>query len=355
MQRLGSWFVKKLDKDGDGRVTIDEVEDIVEETSEKIRKAAAPVQSFLQKYKWTGELAAGYVGCFYGGNFSHLYLCAAAFKSTEGQQVLSHLAELRDITKESTKRFVEHMGSDGAIIVASSSGTASNDGSPDDQESDGSVEVPSNTFMALLSSIEPDRLLSCVRSVYTGFLVALCSTINDNAAKLGLGLTLGDRIATFMMSIVERCMDSAEQKMIAADAANDNDEKTAADKKKDEKKLALKKKQTNKTLAWTKLVVRGACSSLGVFISWKLKDMAATWSTCHWGGHKISTSFFQLVAHEDAALQEMLGFAMGGLGFAYHVRHFNNPQLPGLLQPFLMPLSLLESVLRGITLGSSQI
>ncbi|CAD7927070.1 unnamed protein product [Amoebophrya sp. A120] len=357
LNRVGSWFVKKLDKDGDGKVTIDEVEEMVEDANNRIRKTIAPVQGFLQKYRWTAELGVGYVGCFYGGNFSHCFLCASAFQSAEGQAVVKNLKELQQITRESTKRFTDSLGADGAILVAASSGSASNDGSP----SDDSVEIPSSTFMAILTSVEPDRISKCVRSCYTGLLVALCSAINDNAAKLGLGLTLGDRIATFLISIADRFMSEAEEKIALEDgsaAIEDNANDANADDSKEGKavvpfnKKKGKKSQTQ-ALAWTKLAIRGCASSLGVYISWKLKDMAATWSTCHWGGCKIATSFFELMAHEDAALQEMLGFGIGGLGFAYHLRHFNGPELPTVLKPILMPFTFLEAFLRGITLANN--
>ena len=47
MQRIGSWLATKLDKDGDGKVTVDEVEEIIDETTSKITKTVAPVLLLL--------------------------------------------------------------------------------------------------------------------------------------------------------------------------------------------------------------------------------------------------------------------------------------------------------------------
>jgi hypothetical protein len=38
------------------------------------------------------------------------------------------------------------------------------------------------------------------------------------------------------------------------------------------------------------------------------------WSTCHWGGVKMAQAVFSLLKHDDDALEEMLGLAIGWWG-----------------------------------------
>ncbi|CAD7938499.1 unnamed protein product [Amoebophrya sp. A25] len=354
MQKLGEFVMSKLDKDGDGKITVHEVEEMVEETSEKLKKGVEPIRSLLQRYRWTAEMGVGYIACFYGGNFSHCFLCATAFQSAEGEEVMRNINELRKITSESTMKFVSHIGGEDGAIVVSSTGTNSNEHSPTDSGSERKVEIPSTTLLAAISSIDPERILRCMRSIYVGFLASLCAAVNENAAKFGLGLTLGDRITSFIMSVVERFMDQAETRISGAVEDGDaRDSHVSTVSKAEDEKALVQKQSIQTTLAWTRLGVRAVASSLGVYVSWKLKDMAATWSTCHWGGITCIGAFCHLVGHKDAAMEEMLGFGLAGLGFAFHLRSFSKPAVPTLLSPLLMPVTLAETVLRSMTLTSS--
>ena len=144
--------------------------------------------------------------------------------------------------------------------------------------------------------------------------------------------------------------------------------------------------------AWARLGVRAVCSSGGIYVAWKLKDVAATWSCCHFGGFQLVKALFDILKvsvnskkelddeqvefdnakkgvikaesddekekksllADDDALREGAAFCVAALGFMFHLRHMPQckPPLPFLLGLPLFPLHLMEKTLRALTLAS---
>ena len=216
--------------------------------------------------------------------------------------------------------------------------------------------------------------------------------MNDNAAKLGLGVHLGDRISTFLISLMERVMaprpagrgrgsgkggaggeDGAVGSWtggwtlanLTGGLVGANSDSDAADKSPaadgaeggaeaaNNAELTQEQRQLRDTLAWTKLGLRTVCTSIGMFISWKLKDMAAIWSCCHWGGVKVARALFNVLKHEDEALCEVAGLAVAWYGFVFHLKNFNKPNLPLPMAMALGPLKLFEGMLRTMVMRSA--
>ncbi len=104
--------------------------------------------------------------------------------------------------------------------------------------------------------------------------------------------------------------------------------------------------------------MRTACSAFGVFVSWKLKDMAATWSACHWGGVKVASAIIEALNEKGVhgvnhAMQEMVGLGIALYGFAFHLRHLNSPPLPVLVLLPLGPALIVEKLLKWVTLAGN--
>lgn len=67
----------------------------------------------------------------------------------------------------------------------------------------------------------------------------------------------------------------------------------------------------------------------------------------------MAQALFNVIKHEDQALCEMIGLAIGAYGFAHHLRHLNRPPLPLLLSLPLAPFSLMEALLKTLMLSSN--
>ena len=65
--------------------------------------------------------------------------------------------------------------------------------------------------MAFLSTVDPAKLVECITSLYKAFLIALCAALNNNAAKFGLGLALGERISTFLLAVSDKVLLKVEE------------------------------------------------------------------------------------------------------------------------------------------------
>ena len=92
---------------------------------------------------------------------------------------------------------------------------------------------------------------------------------------------------------------------------------------------------------------------IGVFLSWRLKNIASTWAVCHFGGSRIAQGLFRLAKHRDASLQETLGLCLAAMGFYHHMRFMNRPPIPLSIHIFLTPMTLLETLLRSLTLAKA--
>jgi len=301
-----------FDKDGDGKVTIDEIEDVTKETITRFSRYAEPVKKVMARNKHVVNLCSGYVTLLYSGHFSHLFLCYASVKSTEWVRLRENFTELVNLSSEAREKFEKKVGN-GPLFVT---------------KNDGNIRVPERTVLAFLTSIDPARLTDVCRSLYSSVLVALCSAIDQNAAKLGLGVHLGDRISTFIEVLMQKMSSKVE---VGGDKDEEEDEVNA--------------------LTWGKLGFKTVCTTFSIWLSWRLKDACAAWAACHWGGVKIAEATLGLLKHDDDALKEMLGLILAGYGFAYQLRHLNRPPVPGLISFFLAPAYILEAGLRTLALS----
>lgn len=313
-----------VDEDGDGKISIEELEKARLKAWHEINKRSSPVMDWLKKHYWAVDLTVGYTAVFYGGNFSHCFLCANSFSSAESETLKKNWGELVDETKETKEKIMANVGKDAIILEKNQS-------------------VSSGTLLGLLSCVDPQKIINLCRSMYQGFLIALCSSLNENAAKFGIGVELGDRITNFILNMADKYVENVKGKV------EDEDEK-----KDDEEEEAKRKAKRNaaEVYAWTRLGLRAACTTIGLVVSWRLKDLAAVWTCCLWGGQKLAKSGFRALGHHDAMLEDMLGVALGWYGFAYHLRYLSYPPLPFYLGLPLAPMQLAETALRAMTIGN---
>jgi len=298
-----------FDKNNDGKVTIDEIEDVSKEYYKRLSTYGERVKHLMQKNQPFVDIVSGYVTLLYSGHFSHLFLCCASIRETEWVRLKENVSELSNLGSEAKQHFQNKVG-DGAIF---------------ESKNDGKIRVPERTVLAFLASIDPAKLTAVCRSLYCSILVALCCAIEQNAAKLGLGVHLGDRISTFIWSLMSKLSSKVE--------VGDDENKPG-----------------DPSLTWGKLALKTACTTFSIWLSWRMKEACAAWAACHWGGVKIAQATLRLLNRDDEALKELLGLILAGYGFAYQLRYMNRPPVPGLISLFLTPAYILEAGLRSIAL-----
>lgn len=299
-----------LDKDGDGKVTLEEIEGAQRELKHRIGAAVTPIKRIIDNNRPVVDIVLGWSALLYSGHFSHLFLCCASIGNSEWANLREKVDDLCSMGVEVKEHFSENMGDEPVFNC----------------KDDGMIRVPEKTLLALLGSIEPARVTKVFQSLYSGLLVALCTSVDQNAAKLGLGVQLGDRISTFLWSIANKMMCKVK---VEDEPGN----------------------ESNQALSWGKLGLRTICTTISLWLSWRLKDMCAAWAACHWGGVKIAQATLRLLNHDDDALKEMLGIILASYGFAYQLRHLNRPPVPWLISFLLTPVYLLEAGLRSMSLS----
>eukprot|EP00397_Hematodinium_sp_SG-2012_P041023 GEMP01045087.1.p1 GENE.GEMP01045087.1~~GEMP01045087.1.p1 ORF type:complete len:304 (+),score=57.02 GEMP01045087.1:347-1258(+) len=297
-----------LDADNDGNVTLKEVEHAQREFADRVNRIYQPIKSLLIRNKPIVEMCLGYTSLCYGGHFSHLFLCCTSFNNTEWNQLKTNVADMCDIGHDAKDKFEREVGN--VPLVR--------------RTDEGQLHVSNRVVLGMLQSIDPARLTQCSTSLYRGLLVALCTAVDQNAAKLGLGVHLGDRISTLLWSCMQRVTRNVK-------IGSDDD--------------------TGDSLTWGKLALKTLCTTVSVWLSWRLKDACASWAACHWGGLKIAQGTLRLLRHDDEAVKEMLGLVLAAYGFGYQLRHFNRPPIPWFFTICLCPVFLIEAGLRTIALS----
>lgn len=379
-----SSIYSQIDADGDGNLTLEEVQEATRRVLSLFVQRKDRLKTFLNSHHNASQLSFSLFLLLYGGNFTHLYLGLSAFGSAQGAEIKAHFDELLLIGGESVQR----LGKDTVLVGSGEPCVESKPLScvqPDIAGGGGeersprelilkakTVSVPPTLFIALLRCIDPQKVLNCVRALYSGFLAAFLASVNENAAKFGLGLSLGSRISVFLLSVVEG---GARQKLSSLSAEirelqtgfslqrlrtlrlklMDSVRTTLQEMQSPSDELETKESSQDVEvpleLVWRRVGVKAVCTSLGLLLSWRLKDAAATWSVCHLAGVKFAEALFRLLKVRDAAMEQVLGAFLGWWGMARHVKAFNRPQMPILLRLLLFPLVGLEGILKGVAIS----
>ena len=75
--------LQKLDKDGDGNVTLEEIDAAAKDGLHKVYETLQKVYKLFVAYELYCRGIIGGVATFYGAHFTHLFLAFQAFQSAE--------------------------------------------------------------------------------------------------------------------------------------------------------------------------------------------------------------------------------------------------------------------------------
>lgn len=198
--------LQKLDKDGDGNLTLEEIESSAKDGIQKASDTLQKVYKLFVAYELYCRGAIGGVATFYGGHFTHMFLAFQAFQSAEASSTIkANFLELIEVAKETRAKFVREAGGQHATLLKLNGHLGHVDMKDRMSVINAATEtVNIKALLAGLKCVDPQRVADLVKSMYGGVLVALCTTMNDNAAKLGMGLHFGERVSNFLISLFDK-------------------------------------------------------------------------------------------------------------------------------------------------------
>lgn len=312
MDRLLGW----VDQNDDGRVTLDEVEQEAERLRRRAVAVASPVVRFCEAYRPWLQAGVGGITLFYGGHFKQSLLFYCGFEATQKEALLAQLRELREMYSAARSKIREDYGE---VVLADYGDRAGAEGGG--QGGDAAAQR-APLSLVVYRAVDPNRFLSVARCLYSGLCVGLAATMNESAARLGLGVQLGRRLCDFVAPAIGLVPREGEAGRPAPDP-------------------------------WSLLALETACTGLGLTVTFLFKGWAALWTTTSMGSALLVDASAEILGDlalwpqgdaQTLALQSSK-VALAAVGFYSQMLHWGCAPIPWYLQVPLAPARLVETVL----------
>ena len=284
----------------------------VEETLTSLYVQALP-------YKRPILLAGGFAACFYGKNFKYSILFSQTFATTGYPSVAPALKELVRSYKRGKKAFKASV--DPEMM------------NPSDDQNSLLLEAAKGVFLA----IDPKKVWAVLKASYIGLSASFGAVLSESAAKIGIGMNIGDQVADAINSIfsplIQKLLIVMRDKALKENSLIDDD-----------------------TLrSWLDAVVSFLSTCLGVYVAHKVDDLIYLFSACLTGATLAIDNAILLFTKKNKK-RSSLRFkhtaivSLAAYGFFYQ-RVLGRGHLPFLLRLPLAPLALIETVLASMALS----
>ena len=267
----------------------------------------------LRPYRRSIMMTGGFVACFYGKNFKYSILFARTFWTSGWRTLGPAIDELQ----ASYQR--------GKIAAAKAA----------EESEDVSDELSFlAAFRGVILAVDPAKLLQVLKSAYVSISAAFAAVLSESAARLGLGVSLGDHIADAVNAIVAPFI----HKLLT--------------KYRDPVQDALKDQNLidDATIRqWLDAIIAALSTALGVYVAHRVDDVIFLYSACVAGATLCVDNAGLLLGFRQRNFKWAI-WGLAGAGF-YYQRILGKGQIPILLRLPLTPISLGEATLRSIALS----
>lgn len=306
------------------------------------------------------RVGVGWTLLSYGGHFKQLAVMYASLEATHFTLLTSEFARLKEAyaTVRSRLRIRNRHRSQGqggpdadvagALVIAR-------------KMSGGMFEVPVAELVAAVG--DPRPLIEVLVRIHGASVACLCAVLNDNAARLGIGVHFGQRLAAVVTPTLVNLILGPED--VSDEAAMENIDITiqqtqssadgtqlARDAQAARQTQVLARPGPDPSRIWVEIGLEGVCTALGLALAYWLRSWAALWTACGLGGRMTATALCDVCDVTPGGGSAFFGSALGGLGFAFHLRHGGHPSIPKWLQLPLAGPRLLEFGLTALTADS---
>ena len=204
-------LVTLLDEDGDGEISWAEIQGGARGAFHRCEEALTRAWRVLAPHKTKLLAGAGIISCFHGANFKYTILFAGSFQTTAWPRVKPALTALTASYKAGKREFVKNApqlkAARDTLKRCSRELEACGDG--DDaarariiKEAAHAALLLRRTSTSLFAAIDGPKLLEVCKEAYLGCFAAFAAVLSSTAAKVGVGMGLGTKLANAVNAVV---------------------------------------------------------------------------------------------------------------------------------------------------------
>lgn len=326
-----------LDEDGDGTISAGEA-------STGLRRLASVLYTRLSPYKHSLLAGAGFICTFYGSNFKYTILFGRTFATTGWPTLKPAIRELAASYRRGGKAAAAHAPEiEQAKLALSKMKQDMLNREPDRQSrlAVDAVEAMAavKSLQGVLAAIDPKKVWAVLKSAYVGISASFASVLSESAARLGVGVGLGEAIGKAINAIAAPFLTARLRTL--RDRALKTPELQATLEKVDVDDATLQD--------WADSLINVLSTALGIYVAHRVDDVVYLYSACVAGATIAIENVVKLLPDSIAQRispysKEVVLATFAAAGFAYQ-RILGKGQIPLLLKLPLTPVSIVESIL----------
>ena len=203
-------LVTLLDEDGDGEISWAEIEGGARGAFHRCEEAVTRAWRVLAPHKTKLLAGAGIISCFHGANFKYTILFSGSFATTAWPRVKPALTALASSYKAGKREFAANAPQLKAARDTLKRCSRELEACKDDdvarakiiKEAAHAALLLRKTSTSLFAAIDGPKLLEVCKEAYLGCFAAFAAVLSSTAAKVGVGMGLGTKVAAAVNSVV---------------------------------------------------------------------------------------------------------------------------------------------------------
>ncbi|KAJ1457589.1 hypothetical protein M885DRAFT_481408 [Pelagophyceae sp. CCMP2097] len=260
--------LRLLDADGDGHVSVEEAEAGARDAVSAVERRLASVYVALAPYRASLVVGGGLLCCFYGRNFKYTILFARTFGTTGWPALRPALRELQASYARGKRAYYAAAPTLGKSLAEMQGDvSAGADARARLFANRAGAAAVMRDVAGIVAAVEPGKVGDVLHAAYVGLSASFAAVLSVSAAKLGIGMGLGDAVARAVNAAVAPLVEPHLQRLEKAAVA-------AAERRK------ASEVDPELVRAWVKALVRVASTALGVYVAHRADDVIYLYAAC---------------------------------------------------------------------------
>ena len=345
-------LVTLLDEDGDGEISWAEIEGGARGAFHRCEEALTRTWRVLAPHKTKLLAGAGIISCFHGANFKYTILFSGSFATTAWPRVKPALTALTASYKAGKREFAANAPQLKAARDTLRRCSREFEACKDDdvarariiKEAAHAALLLRRTSTSLFAAIDGPKLLEVCKEAYLGTFAAFAAVLSSTAARVGVGMGLGTKVANAVNSVVAPVVakmlrtlrDRALSNKDIQQAVDDLSEAAGVD--------------DDDVQGWIESIIGLCASALGIYVAHRLDDVVFLYGACGAGAALAVDKCAELGFSFKPRTRHLVVGALAFSGFAYQTTGIG-PGLPFFIRWPLLPFRASEACLASLAYG----
>ena len=200
------------------------------------------------------------------------------------------------------------------------------------------------TSTSLFAAIDGPKLLEVLKEAYLGCFAAFAAVLSSTAARVGVGLGLGTKVANAVNAVVAPVVAKMLRTLRDRALANKDIQQAVDDLS------AAAGVDDDDVQGWIESVIGLCASALGIYVAHRLDDVVFLYGACGAGAALAVDKCAELGFSFKPRARHLVVGALAGAGFAYQTTGIG-PGLPFFIRWPLLPFRASEACLSSLAYG----